>query len=50
MKWTTSRFSGVGDGRLVTVGTPLEEKETRDLLVKEKTGWLATVSPKKNHI
>ena len=29
------------------VGTPLTEIEIRELLVKEKTGWLATISPKK---
>lgn len=29
------------------IGTPLTETEIRELLVKEKTGWLATTSPKK---
>jgi hypothetical protein len=28
------------------VGTPLSEEEIRELLIKEKTCWLATVSPK----
>jgi nitroimidazol reductase NimA-like FMN-containing flavoprotein (pyridoxamine 5'-phosphate oxidase superfamily) len=32
---------------LVKVGTPLAENEIRELLVKEKTGWLATVTSKK---
>jgi len=28
------------------VGAPLTEKEVRELLVKEKTCWLATITPK----
>lgn len=40
----TSEFSDKG---LVKVGTSLNEKEIRELLTEEKTGWLATVSPEK---
>lgn len=33
-------------GGVDIVGTPLTEKEMHELLVKEKTGWLATISQK----